>query len=282
MSEFDYLISGNKIVDITYQSDPPIETIHPRITFEDGIALVYCNKKHIPVSRFLQRLAQGELGMHVAGYRPASGTQTTISFNKKSQVTISARLQKVLEQIRVGSATSSLTEPVLPLARPEPVILPKRRRAPSRHQPMSPEQLEKKLQRQAEIGKAGEEAAMFHEFQRLLALGCPKPMDCIEHVARVDVTAGYDIFSEYNDQRRYIEVKASVAPNSSFFLSENERTTLQELGNEGYIYLVLVDESEPRNSQVLQEIPNPLQAAPELFCLKPTQWKATLLASEKD
>lgn len=278
MSEFDYLISGNKITDIAYQADPPVETIHPRITFTDGVAYVYCNKKNTPVDRFLQRLAHGEVGMHVAGYRPSNGKQTTISFNKKSRVRISARLQKVLEQFRAGTVTMAPSvSPALPLVRPDPVMPPKRGRSPSRHQPMSPEQLEKKLQRQAEIGKAGEEVAMFHEFHRLLALGCQKPMECIEHVGLTDVAAGYDIFSEYNGQRRHIEVKSSVSLNSTFFLSENERMTLQELGDEGYIYLVHVDESCPGNSRVLQEIQNPLQTVPEGLCLKPTQWQATLV-----
>lgn len=278
MREFDYLISGNKITDIAYQSDPPVETIHPRITFRDGVACVYCNKKHIPLDHFLQRLAHDEAGMHVAGYRPASGKQTTISFNKKARVTFSARLQKVLEQIRKGTVVMvPSVSPALPFVRPDRVMPPQRGRAPSRHQPMSPEQLEEKLQRQAEIGKAGEEVAMFHEFHRLLALGCPKPVECIEHVGLIDVAAGYDIFSEYNGQRRHIEVKSSVSPNSTFFLSENERMTLQELGDEGYIYLVHVDESCPENSRVLQEIQNPLQTVPARLCLKPTQWQATLV-----
>lgn len=279
MSDFDYLISGNKITDIAYQSDPPVETIHPRITFEDGVACVYCNKKHISIARFLQRLAHGEAGMHVAGYRPSSGKQTTISFNKKSQVTISARLQKVLEQIRAGTAvTVPSVSPALPLTRPpDPVMPPKRGRAISKHQPMSPVQLEKKLQRQAEIGAKGELAAMRHEFLRLAELGCTNPSECIEHVSLTDVAAGHDIFSEYNGQSRHIEVKSSVSTNSTFFLSENERMTLQELGDEGYIYLVHVDESYPEKSRVLQEIQNPLQTVPERLCLKPTQWQATLV-----
>lgn len=141
---------------------------------------------------------------------------------------------------------------------------------------MTPEQLQLKLQRQAEIGLQGELAAYRHECLRLADQGCPNPTAYVDHVSQRDVAAGYDIRTDYNGEVRCIEVKASTSRTDSFFLSENERCTLQDLAEEAFIYLVLVDEDDVKASRVLHEIANPFAGDGERFVLRPTEWVAKL------
>jgi hypothetical protein len=72
-----------------------------------------------------------------------------------------------------------------------------------------------------------------------------------------NVGAGYDLRSEFRGVIRCIEVKASVVSTDSFFISEHEKKTLTKLGESAYLYLVLVDREDPKNSRVIKEIPNP-------------------------
>lgn len=134
--------------------------------------------------------------------------------------------------------------------------------------------LEKKLARQREIGALGEEVAFRHEYLRLSSLGCDNPSSHIKKHAEDDVGAGYDLSSEFNGEARFIEVKSSVISNESFFLSENERITLRELGEKAYIYLVKIDEFDHKNSIVVDEIPNPI-ADPRLI-LETVAYKVTV------
>lgn len=138
---------------------------------------------------------------------------------------------------------------------------------------MSLEELEAQLARQREIGGIGEAVAFRHECDRLRSCGCDKPIAHVEKLSENDVGAGYDLRSEFNGEKRFIEVKSSVTTNKSFFLSENEKATLTGLKKEAYIYLVQID-PDPNNSKVIEEISNPM-VDPRLD-FKPVAYKVTI------
>lgn len=102
MSQYSYLVVNSELVDLTYRTDPPEEFIHPRVRALEGGHFVYCNKERIPLAEFLSRLAIGEEGLRVAGYRNQTGkkVQSTISFSKWDRVHMTPALQNVLEKIR--------------------------------------------------------------------------------------------------------------------------------------------------------------------------------------
>lgn len=100
-------ITDDRLPDIAYRTNAPEEIVHPRITTRDGVRGVYLHKERheshggfMPVSEFLNRLAHGEPGLAVTGYRPSNNVQTTISFGKRDRVTLSPRLEEFLAGIR--------------------------------------------------------------------------------------------------------------------------------------------------------------------------------------
>lgn len=139
---------------------------------------------------------------------------------------------------------------------------------------VSLEELENRLAMQREIGALGEDVAYRYECSRLHFLKCDNPVAHIKVETKDNVGAGYDMKSHFNGETRYIEVKSSVVNNDSFYLSENERFTLEKLGLEAYIYLVKVDKNDSKNSQVTKEIPNPI-ADPKLT-LEPVAYMVSL------
>lgn len=142
------------------------------------------------------------------------------------------------------------------------------------HRKLTLDDLEKRLARQREVGALGENVAFRHEYLRLSLLGCDNPNNHIKKYSEDDVGAGYDLSSKFNEEVRFIEVKSSVISNESFFLSENEKITLAELGESAYIYLVKIDELDQKNSMVVNEIRNPM-TDPKLF-LEPVAYKVTV------
>ena len=272
MSRFNFLVVNKTIPDIAYRTNPPQETIHPRVIERDDGFYVYCQKTHVLLSDFILRLAAGESGMRVAGYRPSNGRQSTISFERRDRVSISPRLQALMDDV-TSSQSEELVSPTTGASDKQVGS----GNQPGRPAPVSPEQLQARLQRQAEIGRQGELAAYRHEFARLAELGCANPFAQITHVGLEDVGAGYDIRTEFNGERRCIEVKSSVVREDGFFVSENERSTLQDLGEDAYIYLVLVDEADPKASRVVREIQDPFNADMNRFSLSPVQWAAKLI-----
>ncbi len=137
-------------------------------------------------------------------------------------------------------------------------------------------ELEEQLARQREIGTLGEDCAFRYESDRLSMRGCSNPGAHIERLTDDDVGAGYDIRSIYEGKTRCIEVKGSVRSIDSFFLSENERKTLAQLGTDAYIYMVLVDEANAKNTKVICEIPDPMGEGK--LELEPVAYRATLCA----
>ena len=142
------------------------------------------------------------------------------------------------------------------------------------HRKLTLDDLEKRLARQREVGSLGENVAFRHEYLRLSLLGCDNPNNYIKKHTEDDVGAGYDLSSEFNAIKRFIEVKSSVISNESFFLSENEKITLAELGESAYIYLVKIDDLDQKNSMVVNEIRNPM-TDPKLI-LEPVAYKVTV------
>ena len=142
------------------------------------------------------------------------------------------------------------------------------------HRKLTLDDLEKRLARQREVGALGEDVAFRHEYLRLSLLDCDKPNNHIKKHSEDDVGAGYDLSSEFNGEIRFIEVKSSVISNESFFLSENEKIILAELGESAYIYLVKIDELDQKNSMVVNEIRNPM-TDPKLI-LEPVAYKVTV------
>ncbi|MFP3693111.1 DUF3883 domain-containing protein, partial [Burkholderia sp. SIMBA_048] len=106
-------------------------------------------------------------------------------------------------------------------------------------------ELEQRLALQGEIGQLGEDAAYRYEYVRLYSLGCANPVDHIVRVSESDVGAGYDMRSMFEGETRYIEVKSSSYLSDAFYISENERETLAQLGRSAFIYLCKVDRQEP-------------------------------------
>ena len=141
--------------------------------------------------------------------------------------------------------------------------------------PLSPEADEAKRKKQAENGALGEQLAMQYEISRLSRLGCPNSIDCVHQVSLDDVGAGYDIHSKWNEEERFIEVKASEIGAEYFFISNNELQKLEELKELGWIYRVDLS----KRSDVMgciDTIPNAGVELRKSGVLEATQYKATI------
>ena len=98
MNEFDFLAKGKLLPDISYQTNPPEEIVHPRITYIDNVPHVYSKPNHIALDDFLRKLAANEIP-HVGAMR-SNGKQTSITFSKRDKLVISARLEAILDTLR--------------------------------------------------------------------------------------------------------------------------------------------------------------------------------------
>ena len=113
MSHVADFVRDGRLPDIEYRTDAPEEIVCPRVTQRDGVSVVYLHNERgadhrgfVPVAEFLQRLARREPNLAATGYR-ANGRQTTISFNKADQVTLSPRLQAHLSSLRAPAGGKS-------------------------------------------------------------------------------------------------------------------------------------------------------------------------------
>lgn len=97
------------------------------------------------------------------------------------------------------------------------------------------------LERQSEVGRAGEMLVIKDELARLKNRGCPDPERYVHRVATSDVGRGYDIESTWPGEERCIEVKSTTRSGNDFFLTANERSVLAELGERGWLYRVVLD-----------------------------------------
>ena len=100
----DFIVNGC-LPDIEYRTNTPEEIVCPRVTWRDGVPVVYlhnerdaAHKGFVPVAEFLRGLAKREPNLACTGYR-ANGRQTTISINKSDRVTLCPRLQAWLSTL---------------------------------------------------------------------------------------------------------------------------------------------------------------------------------------
>lgn len=121
---------------------------------------------------------------------------------------------------------------------------------------VSIEELQKRLQRNAENGRLAEEFAVRYEVRRLLSIGIEKSP---QRISDIDVTAGYDIVS-YEDGSseiydRFIEVKA-ISRDCGFFWSKNELEAAEIKREKYYLYLIdLSSINDPSYDPII--IPDP-------------------------
>jgi len=141
---------------------------------------------------------------------------------------------------------------------------------------ISPEDLQKRLKRQNEIGKVGELIALEYEIGRLNALGAKVAKNLVEHVALVNAAAGFDIRSCFAKVTRYIEVKSSTVIDGAFYISPNEINTLQKHGASGFIYLVHITDLIQRTGNVIREVSNPFPEGENAESLSVALYRAKL------
>lgn len=121
----------------------------------------------------------------------------------------------------------------------------------------SPEELKIQLEKQNQIGLLAEEFVLKIEKEKLLKFN-KKLLP--EHIAKFDVSAGYDILSyEINTseiKKIYIEVKAVSSSNFKFYLSSSEFQTSLKYKNDYFLYLLPVDYSstEKFNKDYIRKI----------------------------
>jgi hypothetical protein len=142
---------------------------------------------------------------------------------------------------------------------------------------ISPDDLVKKLQRQSIIGKVGEEIAYYHEVERLTIMKIRNPQRWIDHASKRNVAAGFDILTEIpRKEIRFIEVKSSTSMGDSFFITRNEIETLQRLGKDAYLYIVLVNDIKRKKGRVISEIRNPFERIKAMGSLEPIVYKLNI------
>lgn len=98
----------------------------------------------------------------------------------------------------------------------------------------------KRGKRLKRIGDRGEQIVLRAEHAKLVEQGREDLAKKIDHIAKRDDSAGYDIVSyDNNGLEKYIEVKSTVRPTGSvdIFISSNELSVAEDLENY-YIYIV--------------------------------------------
>lgn len=142
---------------------------------------------------------------------------------------------------------------------------------------ISPDHLQKKLQRQTVIGKVGELIALRYEIARLQKLGIANPKECVDHVSKRNSAAGFDIWSRASKTTvRFIEVKSSTTDSDSFFITKNEVDTLRDHGSDAYLYFVLVKDIDKEDGEVVLELRNPIKVLESSSLLDPILYRAEL------
>jgi hypothetical protein len=129
------------------------------------------------------------------------------------------------------------------------------------------------------LGRAGEDLALMHERQSLIAAGRADLATQILHVAVVEGdSAGYDIKSFNPDGTdRHIEVKTTGGPASNaFFISPNEVAFSTAHGG-SYVLMRIYAFSSFENSANFYECLGPIAGG---FDLTPSEYRARLLPSD--
>ena len=137
---------------------------------------------------------------------------------------------------------------------------------------ISPNDFQKLQQRAQEIGNLGENIVLEYERNILRAAGRDDLAAKINHVAQVDVSAGFDILSfSINGAKKYIEVKTTVTNYETFDITSNEWETAERYGSQYWIYHVRNAEDSSPTIDKLQD-PFSLALANKLI-LRPTSFR---------
>lgn len=136
--------------------------------------------------------------------------------------------------------------------------------------PLTEEEFAALLERQSEVGRAGEGLVILDEQARLRRCGCPKPEDYVLRIAESDVGRGYDVASTWPGEERCIEVKTTTRAGSDFFLTANERAVLGELGERAWIYRVEADGNH--DGKIVARLNNPMRKIAEAQ-MTPVVWR---------
>jgi hypothetical protein len=108
---------------------------------------------------------------------------------------------------------------------------------------ISPAHLKKIMYEKEKIGLAAEEFIFKKEIEKVKEIN--KKLN-VEHIALIDVAAGYDILSyNYKEEKIFIEVKAISSSNFKFYLTSNELNISNILKNKYFLYLLPKDLSDP-------------------------------------
>jgi len=130
---------------------------------------------------------------------------------------------------------------------------------------LTPEAFASMQKRQVELGNRAEQRIIEYEMKKLKDY--PYMARNIEHIAKINVNAGYDIESFCKDEAEkgvskkiYIEVKAVSAIQKKFYWSANEVETAKRLKSRYYLYLLPIGLNEQFDIDNLQIIQNPYES----------------------
>lgn len=141
---------------------------------------------------------------------------------------------------------------------------------------IDPKTLEERLKLQREIGEVGEMIAFEYELNRLRNIGIKNPEKFIEHTSSLNSSAGFDISCLVKKDIRFIEVKSSLNNDLDFFITENEYQTLDQLGEDSFIYFVHISDLKGRKGKVFRTLRNPIEELKKNGTFKPVAYKVTL------
>lgn len=130
---------------------------------------------------------------------------------------------------------------------------------------LTPEAFASMQKRQVELGNKAEQKIIEYEMEKLKDY--PNIARDIEHIAKIDVNAGYDIKSFCKNEAEkgvsekiYIEVKAVSAIKKKFYWSANEVETAKKFKSRYYLYLLPIGLNEQFDIDNLQIIQNPYES----------------------
>jgi len=130
---------------------------------------------------------------------------------------------------------------------------------------LTPKAFASMQKRQVELGNKAEQRIIEYEMKKLKDY--PYMARNIEHIAKINVNAGYDIKSFCKNEAEkgvsekiYIEVKAVSAIQKKFYWSANEVETAKRLKTRYYLYLLPVGLNEQFDINNLQIIQNPYES----------------------
>ena len=141
---------------------------------------------------------------------------------------------------------------------------------------LTPDQLERVLQKRREVGDAGESFVYRRERKRLHNAGRRDLAGKVDWISQSAVGKGYDIKSfEVDGTSKFIEVKATIGKSATFFMSSNEWKVATRLRGNYWIYRVVEALNRPNIATVL---PDPIGAENSSSIKRVADgWRVTIL-----